>query len=261
MPNYAELQVISNFSFLRGASHPQELMAAAHEYGHYAIALTDRNTLSGIVLAHSTLKKMSAGGARFIVGCRLDFSNGESLLCYPSNRKAYGRLTQLLTLGRRRAGKGECVLELADIADYAEGQCFVLPFPQVLNDAARAHIQHCADSFRGNLYLALTHFYRGDDKQWIRTVADFARSLSIPTVVTNDILYHHPERKMLEDVVTCIREKCALTEAGFRLDANAERYLKSPQEMARIFKAWPDALEATIEIADRCGFSLDELRY
>jgi error-prone DNA polymerase len=261
MLNYAELQVTSNFSFLRGASHPQELVAAAHEYGHYAIAVTDRNTLSGIVLAHSTLKKMSPGGARFIVGCRLDFSNGESLLCYPTNRKAYGRLTQLLTLGRRRAGKGECVLELADVADYAEGQCFVLPFPQVLTEAARTHIQCCADSFRGNLYLALTHSYRGDDKRWIRTVADFARSLSIPTVVTNDVLYHHPERKMLEDVVTCIREKCALTEAGFRLDANAERYLKPPQEMARIFKAWPDALEATIEIADRCGFSLDELRY
>jgi error-prone DNA polymerase len=260
MRNYAELQVSSNFSFLLGASHPQELVAAAHEYGHYAIALTDRNTLSGIVLAHSTLK-MAASQTRFIVGCRLDFSNGESILCYPTNRKAYGNLTQLLTLGRRRADKGECVLELSDVVDYAQGQYFILPFPQVLTDSARTHMQHCADLFRGNLHLALTHSYRGDDKQWIRTVAGFAHSLSIPTVATNDVLYHDPERKILQDVVTCIREKCTLTEAGFRLDANAERHLKPPREMAQIFEAWPDALEATIEIVDRCTFSLNELRY
>ncbi len=261
MRNYAELQVSSNFSFLRGASHPHELVMAAHEYGHHAIALTDRNTLSGIVLAHSTLKKMAEHRTRFIVGCRLDLSNGESILCYPTNRKAYGKLTQLLTLGRRRANKGECILELADVVDYAEGQHFILPFPQVLTHSARMHIQYCADLFRGNLHLALTHSCRGDDKQWIRTIADFARSLSLPAVAANDVLYYSPERKMLQDVVTCIREKCTLAEAGFRLEANAERHLKPPQEMARIFEAWPDALEATIEIADRCRFSLDELRY
>ncbi len=261
MLRYAELQVSSNFSFLRGASHPPELVAAAHEYGHYAIALTDRNTLSGIVLADSTLKKIAARHTRFIVGCRLDLSNGESILCYPTNRKAYGNLTQLLTLGRRRADKGECILELADVADYAAGQHFILPFPQVLTESARTHMRRCANLFRGNLHLALTHCYRGDDKQWIRAVADFADSLAIPVVVTNDVLYHQPERKMLQDVVTCIREKCTLREAGFRLDANAERYLKAPREIAQIFEAWPAALEATIEIADRCRFSLDELRY
>jgi error-prone DNA polymerase len=261
MRNYAELQVTSNFSFLRGASHPQELVAAAHEYGHYAIALTDRNTLSGIVLAHSTLKRITGRHTRFIVGCRLDLSNGESILCYPTTRKAYGNLTQLLTVGRRRASKGACILEFTNVVDNAEGQHFILPFPQVLTDSARIHMQRCADLFSGNLHLALTHSYRGDDKQWIQTVAGFARSLSIPTVATNDVLYHHPERKMLQDVMTCIHEKCTLTEAGFRLDANAERHLKPPREMARIFEAWPEALDATIEIADRCRFSLDDLRY
>jgi error-prone DNA polymerase len=261
MRDYAELQVSSNFSFLRGASHPRELVAAAHEYGHYAIALTDRNTLSGIVLAHSALKKVSKPRTRFIVGCRLDFLNGESLLCYPTNRKAYGKLTQLLTLGRRRANKGECHLELNDVVNGAEGQHFILPFPQVLTDSARAHIQRCADLFRGNIHLALTHCYRGDDKQWMRTVAGLARSLSLPVVATNDVLYYHPERKMLQDVMTCIREKCTMAEAGFRLDANAERHLKSPREMAQIFEAWPEALEATSEIANRCRFSLNELRY
>ena len=261
MYDYSELQVSSNFSFLRGASHPQELVAAAGEYGHYAIALTDRNTLSGIVLAHSTLKKTNNCRTRFIVGCRLDFSNGQSLLCYPTTRKAYGNLTQLLTLGRRRASKGECILELTDVADYAEGQHFILPFPQVLTVSAQTHAERCADLFRGNLHLALTHSCRGDDRQWIRAIAAFARSLSLPTVVTNDVLYHEPGRKMLQDVVTCIREKCTLREAGFRLEANAERHLKPPWEMARIFEAWPEALEATTEIADRCRFSLDELRY
>src|ERR1700733_6446809 len=132
---YAELQVTSNFSFLRGASHPRELVNAANECSHHAIALTDRNTLSGIVLAHSTLKKVKELHTRFIVGCRLDLMNGESLLCYPTNRRAYGNLTQLLTLGRRRATKGECSLELTDVADYSEGQHFIIPFPQVLTES------------------------------------------------------------------------------------------------------------------------------
>ncbi|MBI2689718.1 MAG: error-prone DNA polymerase [Acidobacteria bacterium] len=258
---YAELQVSSNFSFLRGASHPQELVNAANEYNHYAIALTDRNTLSGIVLAHSARKKIENCHTRFIVGCRLDLTNGQSLLCYPANRRAYGNLTQLLTLGRRRAAKGECFLELADVVKHAEGQHFILPFPQVLSEPVRTHIQRCADLFRGSVHLALTHSCRGDDKQWIRTVGRFARSSAIPVAATNDVLYHDPARKMLQDVVTCIREKCTLAEAGFRLDANAERHLKPPRTMAQLFSEWPDALEATIEIADRCRFSMDELRY
>jgi error-prone DNA polymerase len=258
---YAELQVSSNFSFLRGASHPQELVNAANEYHHHAIALTDRNTLSGIVLAYSTLKKMKELHTRLIVGCRLDLRNGQSLLCYPAHRKAYGNLTQLLTLGRRRANKGECFLDLADVEKYAEGQHFVLPFPQFLTESTRTHIQRCAELFREHIHLALTHSCRGDDKQWIRTVAEFAKASGIPIVATNDVLYHEPQRKMLQDIVTCIREKCTLAEAGFRLEANAERHLKPPQVMAQLFAAWPEALEATIEVADRCRFSMDELRY
>lgn len=261
MRPYAELQVTSNFSFLRGASHPQELVNAANEYQHYAIAVTDRNTLSGIVLAHSTQKKLKPSNTRLIVGCRLDLSNGESLLCYPTHRRAYGRLTQLLTLGRRRVPKGECLLHLDDVAEYSEGQHFIIPFPHVLTESVRGYLQECANRFRGHLHLALTHSYRGDDKQWIRTVAEFGRSLSIPLVVTNDVLYHEPGRKMLQDVVTCIREGCTIDQAGFRLEANAERHLKPPPVMEQLFAAWPDALEATIEIADRCRFSMDELRY
>lgn len=260
MSGYAELQVSSNFSFLRGASDPRELVVTAREYGYPAIALTDRNTLSGIVLAHGQLKK-DKSSTKFIVGCRLDISDGSSLLCYPTNRYAYSRLTKLLTLGRRRAEKGECILSLADVADHSDNQHFILPFPQVLNEAAIAHIKACTEMFRGRIHLALTHSYRGDDKSWVHTVAEFANSISLPLVATNDVLYHDKERKLLQDVVTCIREKCTLIEAGFRLEANAERHLKPPVEMTELFEAWPDALEATLEIAHCCRFSMDELRY
>ncbi len=258
---YAELQVCSNFSFLRGASHPRELVVAAAMYGHAAIALTDRNTLSGVVLAHSHLKKVPEVKTHFIVGCRLDLFDGSSLLCYPTTRNAYGRLTRLLTLGRRRAVKGDCILHLSDIEEYSEDQQFVFPFPEILSDAIIEQVKRCAISFPGRFHLALTHSCRGDDKRWIGTVAEFARSVDIPVVATNDVLYHAPERKMLQDIVTCIREKCTLAQAGFRLSANAERHLKAPQEMARLFSTWPDAIEATLEIASRCSFSLDELRY
>ena len=258
---YAELQVSSNFSFLRGASHPWELMKAAAEAGLTAIALADRNTLSGIVLAHTFLKKTPTACTRFIVGCRLDIANGESLLCYPTGRAAYGRLTRLLTLGKRRAGKGKCELGLHDVAEYADGQRFILPFPAVLNGTAIVHIRTCAALFPKRIHLALTHSCRGDDKRWIQTVAEFARATGVPTVATNDVLYHSCERKPLQDVLTCIREGCTLETAGFRLQANAERDLKSPCQMHKLFAAWPEALAATLEIADACRFSLDELRY
>ena len=261
MPDYAELQVSSNFSFLRGASHPQELVAVAAQLGYKAIAITDRDTLSGIVLAYSFLRQNPDAGTRFIVGCRLDLSNGSSLLCYPTNRTAYGRVTRLLTLGKRRAEKGKCHLSLADVADHSEGQHFIIPFPEVLTDSAIELIKICRAMFGRHIHLALTHSCRGDDKRWIQTVAECARTIGIPVVVTNDVLYHSPERKVLQDVMTCVRDKCTLDEAGFRLQANAERYLKSPAEMSRLFAAYPDALDATIEIAAQCRFSMDELRY
>ena len=261
MRDYAELQVSSNFSFLRGASHPRELMAAAAEAGLRAITLTDRNTLSGIVLAHSFFRKNPGTATRFIVGCRLDLNNGASLLCYPTGRAAYGRLTRMITLGKRRAANRQFDLALAEVAEYAEGQRFIVPFPDVLNEAVAAHIRTSAEMFPGRVHLALTHAARGDDRRWIRSVSEFARSAGVPTVVTNNVLYHSRQRKVLQDVLTCIREKCTLREAGFRLQANAERDVKTPVEMAQLFSAYPEALEATLEISGECRFSLDELRY
>jgi len=236
-------------------------MEAAADAHFHAVALTDRNTLSGIVLAHTFLKKETQSSTRFIVGCRLDLSNGESILCYPTDRAAYGRLTRLLTRGKRRAVKGQCNLTLMDVADFSEGQHFILPFPNDLPDARGAYLERCAGMFMGNIHLALTHSCRGDDRAWIRHASEFARSINLPTVVTNDVLYHEAERKELQDMVTCIREHCTLREAGFRLQANAERYLKSPQEMWHLFATYPQALEATVSIADACRFSMDDLRY
>ncbi len=195
------------------------------------------------------------------MGCRLEGAGGASLLAYPTGRAAYGRLTRLVTIGKRRAAKGGFNLTLDDVAEFSEGLRFIVPFPDVLDEAAAGHIRTVAAMFPGQVHLALTHSARGDDRRWIGCVADFARAAGVPVVATNDVLYHSRERKILQDVLTCIREKCTLGEAGFRLQANAERHLKPPGEMTRLFAAYPAALEATIEIAAACRFSLDELRY
>ncbi len=252
-PRYAELQVTTNFSFLRGASHPDELVLTAAALGHRAIAITDRNSFAGIVRAHHAAKEV---GIRLVVGCRLDLRDGTSLLAYPTDRAAYGRLTRLLTLGKRRAPKGECHLDYADVVAHGEGQIVVVPCPRGDGFAARI-----AADFRGRAYLAAHHLYRGDDMQRLARLAALGEATGLPLVAVNDVLYHLPERRPLQDVLTCIREGCTITEAGYRLAANAERHLKPSQEMARLFRGREDAVERTLEIAERCRFSLEELRY
>src|SRR5690348_4957167 len=250
VPHYAELQVTTNFSFLRGASHPDELVLTAAALGHQAIAITDRNSFAGIVRAHHAAKEI---GIRLVVGCRLDLRDGTSLLAYPTDRAAYGRLTRLLTLGKRRAPKGECHLDYADVVAHGEGQVVVILSPEI---AARV-----AADFAGRAYLAVHHLYRGDDMRRLARLAALGEAAGLPLVAVNDVLYHLPERRPLQDVLTCIREGCTIGEAGYRLAANAERHLKLPQEMARLFRGREDAVERTLEIVERCHFSLDELRY
>src|SRR5580704_7566117 len=249
-PRYAELQVTTNFSFLRGASHPDELVVTAAALGHQAIAITDRNSFAGIVRAHHAAKEV---GIRLVIGCRLDLRDGTSLLAYPTDRAAYGRLTRLLTLGKRRAPKGECHLDYADVVAHGEGQIVVILSPET---AARG-----AADFRGRAYLAAHHLYRGDDMRRLARLAALGDATGLPLVAVNDVLYHLPERRPLQDVLTCIREGCTIGEAGYRLAAKAERHLKAPQEMARLFRGREDAVERTLEIVERCRFSLDELRY
>jgi len=263
MPAYAELQITSNFTFLEGASHPQELALTAAALGLSAFAVTDRNSLAGIVRAHLAAKE---AGVRLVVGTRLDLQDGPSLLCYPTDRAAYGRLSQLLTVGKRRAPKGECWLTKEDVWAHSDGSLFAVipPTPQPLSPQGGRGafnpetLQEYRNHLGKRLSLALTHRYRGDDAQRIKELAEVTK---IPLLATGDILYHHPSRKPLQDLLTCVRHHTTISQAGFLLEANAERHLKRPAEIARLFRHYPQALERSLEIAEACRFSLDELRY
>ena len=262
--NYTELQVTSNFSFLRGASHPEELVEQAVALGYTAIAITDRNSFAGIVRAHVAAKK---NGIRIIVSCRLDLLDGISLLAYPTTIQAYSQLSNLLTLGNRRAEKGECHLYKKDIYQYAKGIKFIMLPPEILNElfefdtsfliAAKEYKQALGD----DLYIAASRRYQGDDSKYLYRLAQLSTQLNIPMVATNNVHYHEPLRRQLQDIVTCIREKCTIHSAGYLLHPNAERYLKPSTEMFRLFVQYPDAIERTKEIAAACTFSLDELKY
>ena len=258
MPSYAELQVASNFSFLRGASHAEELMATAAVLGLAAVAVTDRNTLAGVVRAHVAAKQ---AGVHLVVGARLDLEDAPSLLCFPTDRAAYARLSRLITTGRRRAAKGQCRLLRADLPAHAAGQILVAVPPDHADQAFAETLTNIRQEVNVPLYLVATQLYRGDDRQRLDTLAEVAEAVGTPLVATNDVHAHTPERRPLQNVLTCIREGCTLHEAGFRLFANAERHLKAPAEMARLFRDHPDAVARTVEIAEACRFSLDELRY
>lgn len=256
---YAELDVTTNFSFLRGASHADELVAQAKALGLAAIAVTDRNTLAGVVRAHTAAK---AVGLRFIPGARLDLDDAPSLLCLPTDRAAYGRLSRLLSLGQARAEKGQCLLYLADVAALAEGLIFIAVPPETLSDRFAAELERIRTALQGGkIYLAAAHAHRGHDRARIGRLAAIAKSCGTPLVATNAVLYHAPHRRPLQDVLTCVREHTTINEAGYLLEANAERHLKKPQEMARLFRGHEEAVARTIEIMEACRFSLDELVY
>ncbi len=250
MPDYAELQVTTNFSFLRGGSHPHELVEQAAALGLAAIAVTDRNSFAGIVRAYQAAQRAEI---RLVVGVRVDLRDGTSLLAFPEDRAAYGRLTTLLTLGKRRAAKGECHIDYADVLAHGDGQVVV-----ALDETLAGRL---AADFPGRAYLAAQHLYRGDDARRLAHLARVAAAAGLPLVATNDVLYHEPARRPLQDVLTCIREHCTIATAGFRLEANAERHLKPAGEMARLFRGYEDALARTVEIAERCRFDLGELKY
>ncbi|MEM6495930.1 MAG: PHP domain-containing protein, partial [Pseudomonadota bacterium] len=308
-PGYAELQVTTNFSFLRGGSHPHELVIEAARHGLTAMGVADRNTLAGVVRAHLAAREL---GLRIVVGARLDLQDAPSLLCFPTDRDAYGRLSRLLSLGQGRADKGACILYLDDVAAHASGQIFIAIPPQdwdwrealnmnekqddkqqtnviplvphytrpphdigSLSKDSRldAHATDLTGRFQKQLeviqttltsaplYLAASHGYRGDDRTRIGALAKLADRCGLPLIATNDVLYHTPGRRPLQDVLTCIREKTTIREAGFLLEANAERHIKSPAEIARLFRGYEEAIVRTVEIADACQFSLEELCY
>ncbi|MCW3089930.1 MAG: error-prone polymerase [Ferruginibacter sp.] len=262
--NYTELQVTSNFSFLRGASHPEELVEQAAKLGYNEIAITDRNSFAGIVRAHVAAKKK---GMRIIPGCRLDLLDGPSLLAYPTHKNAYSQICSLLTVGNLRAEKGDCLLYKADVYQFATDVKLVVLPPNELNqqfdfDASfKDSLKAYRAAFGNNLYIAASRRYYGDDGKYLYRLLQLSSQLQVPMVATNDVHYHEPDRRQLQDIVTCIREKCTIETAGFRLHPNAERYLKPEEEMLRLFRQYPDAITRTQEISAACRFSLDELKY
>lgn len=254
---YAELQVTSHFSFLRGASSVEELFSQAALQGIEALAVVDRNSLAGIVRAHEAARTT---GVRLIVGCRLDLNDGMSLLVYPTDRDAYSRLCRLLSLGKGRAGKAKCHLEWSDVVAYGAGLIAVL-LPDLADETLALRLRHLREAFGDRAYMALTLRRRPNDQLRIHDLAVLALKMGVPCVVTNDVLFHEPGRRILQDVVTAIRHNITIDALGQRRERHADRYFKPPQEMHRLFARYPDALARTIEIAERCRFSLDGLAY
>lgn len=260
---FVELGLATCFSFLRGASDAVDLATTAWEKGYDALGVADRNTLAGVVRLHVEARTASL---RPVIGCRLVLATGEEFLAYPRDRAAYGRLSRLLSKGKMRdlGGdwqlKGACDLTLDDLAGHAEGVQLILVPPADLTGLPQ-RLRTLARRLPTLRHVAASHLYRGDDRARINALDRMAAKAGLAILATNDVLYHAPQRRPLRDVMACIREKVRLSEAGFLLEPNAERHLKSPAEMARLFAEWPNALAAAREVADACAFSLDELRY
>lgn len=256
-PRYAELQVTSHFSFLRGASSCEELFAKAKELGIEALGIVDRNSLAGIVRAHQAAKDH---GLRLIVGCRLDLVDGMSVLVYPMDRPAYARLCRLLSLGKKRAGKAKCHLEWADLAAYCEGMVAVL-IPESADETCALRLRRLREVFGDRAYMALTLRRRPNDQMRLWELSNLAAAARVPTVVTNDILFHEPSRQVMQDIVTAIRHNVTIDELGHRRERFSDRYLKPPGEMQRLFPRHSEAVSRSVEIMERCRFQLEELAY
>lgn len=254
---YAELQVTTHFSFLRGASSANELFETAKSLGIDAIGVVDRNSLAGIIRA---LEASRATGLRLVVGCRLDLQDGMSILVYPTDRAAYSRLTRLITLGKGRGGKNNCVLHWDDVMSYADGMIGIL-IPDLADDICALQLRKMAEVFGNRAYVSLCLRRRPNDQLRLHDLSNMATRRKVKTVVTNDVLFHEPGRRQLQDIVTCIRAKSTIDDVGFERERHADRYLKPPEEMERLFPRYPEALRRTMEIVEQCKFSLEELTY
>ena len=268
-PGYAEIGITTNFSFLRGGSDPRAYVHQASELGISAIGIADHNTLAGVVRAYKELDNPEVKHKpKLLIGARLVFIDGTpDILVYPRDRAAYGRLCQLLTRGKRgddiqRIEKGECHLRFDDLLEFAEGQLLVLALPHRFDVAsAQKILERLKNASADGVWLAASLLYRGDDKRRLARLHRMALAAKVPLLATNEVLYHHPARRPLQDVLTCIREKTTIDAIGKRLEANAERYLKPGREMARLFRDIPQAVAETMRFAGRISFSLDQLKY
>jgi error-prone DNA polymerase len=247
--SYAELQVTSHFSFLRGVSSAEELFARAAMLGIKALAVVDRNSLAGIVRAYEASR---ATGVRLIVGCRLDLEDFPSVLVYPTDRAAYGRLCRLLTVGKARAGKANA-RSSSTMSRLGVGAW--LPFlSDKPSDQLPEHLQRMKAIFGDRAYCALARRFRPDDAAHLHDIAATAWLARMSTVVTGDVLYPQPGMRMLQDVVTCIRLKTTIDKAGFLKEKHADRFLKEPAEMERLFRPYPRPLHALLRSQSAAGF-------
>ncbi|MCV0416413.1 MAG: error-prone DNA polymerase [Brevundimonas sp.] len=298
MTAYAELAARSNFSFLEGASHPKHLVLSAILRGHTGLGLADRNTLAGVVRAWSALrdfreegwapeKKREGGGPgefvwvedpefqhidremvkaranafKLILGARLRFNDGTpDILAYPEDRQGWAGLCRLLTLGNRRAKKGQCEIGLPDLLRAPEGLLLIVTPPRRL-DGLEAVLRQVNAAAPGAVWLGVAMRRTGDDRRRLARLKALGAATGTPLLAVNDVLYHDAEQRDLQDVVTCIREGVTLETAGRRLDQNAERHLKPAQEMARLFADAPEAVAETQDFLARVAFDLGDLRY
>ncbi|HVV40213.1 MAG TPA: error-prone DNA polymerase [Nitrobacter sp.] len=264
IPAYAEIGITTNFSFLHGGSHPQEYVHQASELRLPVIGIADRNTLAGVVRAYTELENPKVRcKPGLLVGSRLVFIDGApDILVYPRHRDAYGRLCRLLSKGKLAAEKGECHLTLDDLLEFSEGQLLVLTVPHRFEAAAALKVlERLQQSRADGVWLAASLLYRGDDRRRLLRLQRIATTARVPLLATNEVLYHHPARRPLQDVLSCIREKATIDAIGRKLEANAERHLKPAHEMARLFRDIPEAIAETVTFASRIEFSLDQLKY
>ncbi|TNE36828.1 MAG: DNA polymerase III subunit alpha [Alphaproteobacteria bacterium] len=258
MSRFAELHVTTNFTFLEGASHPEDYVRRAKELGLTAVAITDRNSLAGVVRAYAEARKI---GQRILIGAELALSDGQSLVALPTDRAAYGRLCRLISLGRQRAEKGHCLIHKADVLDWAEGIIFILLPPEELDAGFEKELEDWAAALGERLYLAIENLHSGREDTRLDRLQALSGATGVPLVATTHALMHAPENRALADIMSCIRHHCTVEEAGFHLQKNAERHLKSAGEMYALFAGLEAAVARTGEICDFVSFTLDELKY
>ena len=259
---YVEFGLASAFSFLRGASEPLDFAVQANALGYDRIGIADLNSMAGAVRMWSEGRTAKVDA---LIGCRLVLTCGAELLAYPQDRAAYGRLCALLSAGKMRTPDGEwqakavTEITLAMLAERAEG-LHLIAMPDADLDAFDRDVLPRLMRALPPTHLAASMLYRGDDRARVNRLDAMARAHGLTLMATNDVLYHHPSRRPLQDVLTCIREGETIRSIGTRLEANAERHLKQPEEMVRLFADWPHAVRATRALADRIAFRLTDLR-
>ncbi|HTU56952.1 MAG TPA: PHP domain-containing protein, partial [Polyangiales bacterium] len=255
--SYAELHCLTNFTFLRGASQPEELVRRARQLKYAALAITDECSVAGVVRAHVAAKapESSAPPLKLIVGAEFRLTCGTRLVALAMNRRGYARLCRLITCGRRAAPKGEYALTRADVECLE--QCLILWLPALEPDAAAG--AWLRERFPASVWIAVELTRDGADRERLETLRQLGHRLELPLLASGDVHMHVRERRNLQDALTAIRHNVPLAEAGWHLYPNGERHLREPKRLARLYPR--ELLSQTLVVAERCTFSLDELRY